>query len=101
MARICANDAHHAFAADDAAILAYATDRTANFHDASLIILFFFVGQKECVLNHISGKKARGAPKKLFAILFLPVLTQRRRVAKVAFNHVERADRVDSAIRDL
>jgi len=32
MARIGANDTHNTLATDDAAIFAYATDRTANFH---------------------------------------------------------------------
>ena len=38
MARIGANDTHHALAADDAAILANAADGTANFHSDSLLL---------------------------------------------------------------
>ncbi len=63
MARIGANDSHHSLAANDAAILANATNGTANFHDASLLL---FLGQKERVLNHIFGKKSRGYLQKFF-----------------------------------
>ena len=55
MARICANDAHNTLAADDAAIFANATDGTANFHN-----YFFFLGQKEPILNHKRIEKSRG-----------------------------------------
>jgi hypothetical protein len=36
MARVCTDHAHHAFAADDATVLAYATNGTTYFHCFSL-----------------------------------------------------------------
>jgi len=70
MTRIGANDAHHTLAANDAAIFANATNGTANFHDS----LFFFLCQKEHVLNHIPAKKAIEFLKKFFNGTNWPVI---------------------------
>jgi hypothetical protein len=55
MTRIGANDAHHAFAANDAAVFANATNRAANFHDVGSSLLFSCV--KKSAYLTISARK--------------------------------------------
>ena len=56
MTRIGANDAHHAFAANDAAIFANATNGTANFHDESLLLPV----SKRAHIKPYSPEKSKG-----------------------------------------
>ena len=55
VARVGTDHAHHALAADDAAVLANATNGASYFH-----VVVFFLWSNEFVLYHISGRQVKG-----------------------------------------
>ena len=77
MTRIGANDAHHALAANDAAIFANATNGTANFHDESLLLPV----SKRAHIKPYPAEKSKGVFK---SFLRLQKLTRNHLLKSIA-----------------
>ena len=68
MAWVGTDHAHHAVAADDAAVLANATNGTTYFHGC---LLYSLEWSNECLLYHIAHRMRKGVFLTLFFTPFL------------------------------
>ena len=66
VARVCADHAHHAFAADDATVLADATNGTTYFH----LLTLLSVVERMVIISYLGRSDKGENPKKLKTVKY-------------------------------